>query len=380
MALVPVSCSDVEIPEAVTAEKVSNLTYTVNGRKVTLNWQNPIAAGLSGIRIIKNNTEITELDKVVDSYVIKRADINTDVAYTVKARYEDGRVSEGQTVSFNIPYQSQAKVGFLIAYNSVDEIEDDDEKAAAEWFQTTYPDGVILTPSGLDELYVDEVSTIWIQTDRVGLSPGWKNLPASLVSDGAVAALQQFVKDGGNLLLTKHATQLAVPIGRIPERFAPGIFGAGEGGSGADNWTMNAVIGSGQAKAYDHRSHPAFAGLETNPDYGHETYGLEGPGWREDHNCMWDLNAYGLRETSPAADNVVEAFEGETAATVLATWGHVADYCCAGIVEFNATADYPGKIIAIGLSSYEWNQNSGVNRYQANTERLTKNCIDYLFK
>lgn len=99
---------------------------------------------------------------------------------------------------------------------------------------------------------------------------------------------------------------------------------------------------------------------------------------REDHNCMWDLNAYGLPALAPEAKNVVNAFEHLNDCTVLATWGHVTDYCCAGIVEFNPTSIYKGRVIAIGLSSYEFKQNSGTNQYQGNIEKLTKNCIDYL--
>ena len=47
-------------------------------------------------------SSITDIDEVVNSYLIKKAPTNVDVAYTVKARYNDGRVSEGQTVRFNI--------------------------------------------------------------------------------------------------------------------------------------------------------------------------------------------------------------------------------------------------------------------------------------
>ena len=168
--------------------------------------------------------------------------------------------------------------------------------------------------------------------------------------------------------------------GRIEERLAPGIFGDGDGGVGTDVWCMNAVIGSGAETRYDHRSHAAFLGMETgDPNgYGHETIPLEGPGLREDHNCMWDLNAYGFA----GSPNVVANWQDATASTVLATWGHVTDYCCAGIVEFHPTATYKGKVLAIGLSAYEFNQNAPAegrqNAYQANTERLTRNCIDYL--
>ena len=374
------SCSDVDIPSAVTPEKVSGLNADVAGRNVTLSWTNPAEA--VGVNLYKTDALGEHLligkDSLFTSYLDKHVAVNQDLVYTVKARYADGRVSEGQSVTKNITYTANTKVGYLIPYSNINDIQDDDEKAAATWFKKTYANGVILTPADLDNLYPDEYSTIWIQIDRVGLAKGWENLPAELVSNKAIAALKQYVRDGGNLLLTKHATQLAVAIGRIRDRFAPGIFSAGEGSVGTDNWTMQTVIGVGQAEPYDHRSHKAFEGLAVNHEYPHETFGLEGPGLREDHNCMWDLNAYGLPQTSPAAGNVVKAFEGETSSTVLATWGHVEDYCCAGVVEFNPTATYAGRIIAIGLSAYEWDENGTANTYQGNIERFTKNCIDYL--
>ncbi len=374
------SCSDVDIPSAVTSDKVSDLNADVAGRNVTLKWINP--TGAIGVNLYKTDALGEHLligkDSLFTSYLDKHVAINQDLIYTVKARYADGRVSDGQSVTKNVAYTANAKVGYLIPYNSVNDIEDDDEKAAATWFQKTYPNGVILTPADLDNLYPDEYSMIWIQIDRIGLAKGWNNLPSEFISNKAIAALKQYVQEGGNLLLTKQATQLSVAIGRISERFAPGIYSAGTGGVGTDNWTMQAVIGAGQSEPYDHRSHKAFEGLTINHDFAHETFGLEGPGMREDHNCMWDLNAYGLPQTSPNAGNVVKAFEGETNSTVLATWGHVEDYCCAGVVEFNPTANYAGRIIAIGLSAYEWEENGTTNTYQNNIERFTKNCIDYL--
>lgn len=75
---------------------------------------------------------------------------------------------------------------------------------------------------------------------------------------------------------------------------------------------------------------------------------------------------------------LVKAFEEENNATVLATWGHVTDYCCAGMVEFASTAEYQGTCIALGLAAYEWNQNSNLNVYQDNIVLMTKNILHYL--
>ena len=66
---------------------------------------------------------------------------------------------------------------------------------------------------------------IWVHIDRVGIGAGWDKLP---LSADAIAALATYYKNGGNLFLSNHATQLVVPFGRT-ERL-PGIFADGEGG------------------------------------------------------------------------------------------------------------------------------------------------------
>lgn len=196
-----------------------------------------------------------------------------------------------------------------------------------------------------------------------------------MISDETIAALTDYYKEGGNLFLSNHATQLAVPLGRLAADRAPGIFGDGEGGSGDDVWTINANIGL----KYDRSTHAVFKGMEISKQYeDHESFPLIGPGQREDHNCMWDLNSYGFPVLYPDAENVVSAFETENNAVVLATWGHVVDWCCAGMIELNPTTQYKGRCIAIGLAAYEWNQNSGVNVYQSNIELMTNNILTYL--
>jgi hypothetical protein len=68
-----------------------------------------------------------------------------------------------------------------------------------------------------------------------------------------------------------------------------------------------------------------------------------------------------------------------TNSSVLGTWNHVVDYCCAGIVDFAPTTTFAGRILAVGLASYEWNV-GGTNQYQDQLETFTANCIAYLKK
>lgn len=373
------ACSDVDIQSTPYSEKVTDLAYTVDGRDVTLTWQLPQAEGLSGVRIDKDGTLAAELEGTVTSWLAKRVAVNTDIFYTVKACYDNGLTSEGQTVKVRIDSEVEAQPGFLLPQADESTL-DDDEKAALDWFRANYPDGVVLTPADMADVNPDDINEIWVQVDRVGMAQGWQNLPSELVADDVIAALTDYVKAGGNLLLTKHATQLVAAIGRVSENRAPNLYSDGAGGEGADIWTAQAIVGYDMTERYDHTGHAIYNGLATVPEsqtgFGGDTYPLEGPGMREDHNCMWDCNQAVL-DISPEP-NVIKGFETATNSTVLATWGHVRDYCCAGIVDFNPDGDYLGRVLCIGLNAYEWNQNDRVNEYQSNIELLTKNSLDYL--
>jgi len=252
-----------------------------------------------------------------------------------------------------------------------------DEKAAVEWFQKTYVNqgkGVVITPATIDLLDIEQNPVCWVMADRIGIEKGWQNLPGGLASNEVINALKSFTADGGNLLLTNHATQLSVAVGRIAEAYAPGIYGNGEGGQNNDVWGSQPIIGNTEGQIYDHSGHDIYWGMPfLSGLYERSIYPFEGAGVKGDHNCMWDLNAFGLAP-SP---NVVKAWEETTNSTVLGTWNHVVDYCCAGIVDFAPTTTFAGRILAVGLAAYEWDI-AGENQYQSQLERFTSNCIGYL--
>lgn len=226
---------------------------------------------------------------------------------------------------------------------------------------------------------------IWVHIDRCGLEPGWDKLPDAFKSQDLIDALKGYVKDGGQLMLTKQATQLLVPLGRVDAKFAPNEYSNGEGGEGFDNWEIMAKIGwynrdADPSQYYDRSGHAIYEGLRLGSRDGHDVFpllGTDGNGgmWREDHNCMWNLN--GL-EYSAAGANTVEKFEKENNAVVLGTWGHVTDYAVAGIVGFYPTIEYRGRIIANGMAAYELNPRNGGNAFTDNIDKLTFNCLRYL--
>ena len=265
----------------------------------------------------------------------------------------------------------EANAAMLLLAQTEEDVTDDDELAAMAWFKENCTNGAVFTLSTLSSASLASYDVVWVALDRLGLPHGAANLP---ITEDAVNVLKDYYKNGGNLYLTNHATQLITVLGRTERH--PGIYENGEGGSGTDSWSVQANIGM----TYDRTDHPIYAGMDVFYDFGHPTFPLIGPGHRENHNCKWDFNAYGLLEQYPDAENNVTAFEAENTAVVLGAWGHVTDFACFGIIEFEPTEEYKGRCIANGLAAYEWNQNSNPNIWQYNIKKLTSNTLDYLSK
>ena len=375
------ACSDVDIPESASNSKGTVTSIVANipegTRQLTLNWTNPVG-DIVGIQIIKDNTDIIELEGAPTSYLIKKAPTNVEVIYTIKARFSDGTVSNGQTIRIFIPYEAKKANGTVAMLVPNDYATGSaDEKDAVEWFKKNYVNagkGTLITPATIDDLDAEKQAACWVMCDRVGIDNGWKNLPGNLAATATIEALKAFANDGGNLFLTNHATQLTVALGRIDENFAPGIFGSGEGGNNNDIWGVHPIIGNVEGQIYDHSGHDIYRGMTYEAGLFAGIYSFEGPGFKGDHNCMWDLNAYGLTPNP----NVVKTWEETTNSTVLGTWNHVVDYCCAGIVDFAPTTTFAARILAVGLAAYEWNLGSDVNSKQDQLEMFTANCLKYV--
>lgn len=292
------------------------------------------------------------------------------------------------------------KVAMLVASTDVDAL-NAQEKAAASYFTKQFSNGELVSVDNASVLTTDNYDAVWVHVDRCGISAGVENLPDGFASEAVTSALKSYLNNGGNIYLSKHATQLTTALGRIPANYAPGIVGTGDGGNGKDVWTIQAIIGAmndannfpdadpgrefDATQVYDHTGHAIYAGLATLPA-GHQyanfvtaTFPMEGTGdgsemWREDHNCMWDLNAY---QYAAEGKNTTEKFEKDFNAVVLGTWGHVQDYCVAGIVEFKPENE-GGTLIANGLAACEWAPRNGGNAYHDNLEKLTTNTLNYL--
>lgn len=362
-----------------TLANVTNLSAAVQGRTVTLNWTLPAGDHITGVCIARSDEAgTTVLEGRQTSAELKGQPMDRELTYNVMAIYDKYYYSAGTTVKVTVPFITP-KMAYLMTAATIQELPDDDERAAASWF-VAQENAELIQPSQIADLDADVYPVIWIGIDRIGLPLGWENLPAEITNQETIEALKQYSARGGSLYLSNMATQLTVPLGFVPGNMAPTVYGNGNGGSGDDVWVINPYLGwdfqNGSDQGfYDRTGHAVYQDLtlEDPNGYGYKNLPLIGPGQREDHNCMWDCNIYG-RGGYP---DVIKNFEVTTHSLVLATWGHVRDHCVAGLVEFYANAEH-GRCIANGLAAYEWNQNSGANPYQHNVEQLTLNILNYL--
>lgn len=377
--LMLIGCDHVNIPDPANKDLagVQNLRYSVQGRDLTLSWDLPNvgAIEMAGIEIVKNNSEVTVIDSVCSSYLIKRAPVNTELTYAVRIKYADGRVSPNAALVFTIPYEEKARPAMLLLASEIRDLETEEEQGAARWFKENYVDkgeGNFITPEDVAAgINMGEVAMIWIHVDRLDIAQGVDYLPEELTSNAVKTSMRNYIMNGGNVYLSKHATQLITAYGRINAKYAPNIFNSADGAQGGDVWSINANLLGG---AMDKRGHAVFKDMQRNTDEN-TTFPLIGAVYRYDHNCMWDMNQ--LEFTKTGANNF-EKFQKQTNSEILATWSHVVDDAVAGLIVFKADDDnFLGTVICNGLAAYNMG-NEDNEEYADNNRKLTQNIIEYL--
>ncbi len=268
---------------------VSNLSAQVSGRTVTLTWTLPASDEITGVRIIRDgdNDAATVVNGKVTSFELKGQPMDKEMTYTVEAIYDTYYMSAGTSVKVTVPYITP-KMAYLMTAESIAQLPDDDERAAATWF-AAQENAELIQPSQIADLDADIYPVIWIEIDRVGLPLGWENLPVEITNDATIAALRQYTANGGSFYLANMATQLTVPLGFVPDNMAPTVYGNGDGGSGDDVWVINPYLGwdfrNGSDQGfYDRTAHAIFKDLvlEDPNGYGYDNLPLIGPGQRNE--------------------------------------------------------------------------------------------------
>ena len=201
--------------------------------------------------------------------------------------------SEGKA----LPIYGSTKIGgkipaFLSEYATPEELianGDDDEASAWLWFHENYPKG--------EYIYFGDINTVediadyrmlfWLRDLETGNADDIWNF--SDVARNAAPCVEQYVKNGGNLLLWQHAVPYIGTINRVATSTLRGVsnaFGCGVGGPNPDVWKMGVCLNTGKFSK-DFSTHPIYANIPTEKlnDNCFKAIAFKGAGWTEDHNC-----------------------------------------------------------------------------------------------
>lgn len=211
-------------------------------------------------------------------------------------------------------------------------------------------------------------------------------LPASAIN--AASVVEQFVKGGGNLLLTGLTGSYVAEIGRIAPMFGPTNYDTGgeESIDNPDTWGVSFINGIFNDDDYPatNETYFLYAGLDrTSYTFEGVTYdgiGLSTGGTKKNRGHIWDFNRFFPDLPSGADDPNAKKteFEMQTNSVVRSSfeWDPAANGIELGaIVEFPATGDYQGDVLVIGLGAYEWDLLDGRPR-PSTVDGMTKNAID----
>ena len=327
------------------------------------------------------------------SYTINDVETGETWEVTLVAKNEKG-TSLSTKSSLRI---GKTAIGFLSVYATPEELianGDDDEASAWLWLHETYPTAQYLYFGDIKS--ADDVEPFrvlfWLRDlEGVGEDQVW-SIPE--VVKTATPIIKDWYKDGGSMLLWSHATTYIGHLGRLNLDDMKGndhAIGTGFGGINNDVWKMAVQLNPGSRFSKDHSTHPIYKGLEVESTDRTKLIAFKGPGWTEDHNCLF----FNLPSLITGIGNQEEACYTQLTQTYgifpLGTWDSQIDW----VSQMNVweaqqgNTDYQGTVLCIGNGGCEFSMKNADgtpdksahpknNIYQDNVLTLAKNSLEYL--
>ena len=333
------------------------------------------------------------LEGSATSYIINNVETGDTWDVTLTAKNDKG-TSLATRSSLRI---GKTAIGFLSVYSTPEELVekgDDDEASAWLWLHEEYPTAQFVPFSSVKSVDdVDPYRVLFWLRDLEGVSEAdvW-NMPDNVLA--ATPIIRDWYKAGGSLLLWSHATVYAGYLGRVSLDDMKGndhAFGFGFGGVNNDVWKMAVELYPDHKFKKDHSTHPIYKGMEVETTADTKLIAFKGPGWTEDHNCLY----FNLPSLWTGIGNGEEACYTQTTQTYgvypLGTW----DSQIWWVSQLNVweaqqgNTDFKGTLLCIGNGGCEFSMKNpdGTpdksarpknNIYQDNVLRLAKNSLEYL--
>ncbi len=380
------------------ATSISGVTMSqidkAGGYDALVEWDK--AADASSIKFLATNGKQTineTLPGSATSYVISDVKTGDTWDVTLTAVNEKGTALSTRS-SLRI---GKTAIGFLSVYATPEELVangDDDEASAWLWLHETYPTaqylyfGDVRSAADVEPFRV----LFWIRdVEGVGEDVVW-GIPE--VVQAATPVIKEWYKNGGSLLLWSHATTYVGHLGRLnldDMKANDHVIGTGAGGINNDVWKMAVQLNPGSRFSKDHSSHPIYKGLEVESTDRTKLIAFKGPGWTEDHNCLF----FNLPSLITGIGNQEEACYTQITQTYgiypLGTWDSQIDW----VSQMNVweaqqgNTEFQGTILCIGNGGCEFSMKNADgtpdksahpknNIYQDNVLTLAKNSLEYL--
>ncbi len=271
--------------------KMEQVDISDDQHNLLISWAKSADATSYILKVVKNSTDVVVNTTVSDnSYLLEGVQMKDRFEATVIAQNNDGRA---------LPVEASAKIGgkipgFLSEYATPEELianGDDDEASAWLWFHENYPKGEYIYFGNINtvEDIADYRMLFWLRDIETEKTDDVWNF--SDIARNAAPCIEQYVKNGGNLLLWSHAVPYIGTINRLSTsllRSVDNTFGCGKGGYNPDVWKMGVCLNTGSFSK-DFSSHPIYAGIPTEKlnDNCFAAIAMKGKGWTEDHNCLF---------------------------------------------------------------------------------------------
>lgn len=380
------------------ASKVTGLSMAQieksGGYDARIVWDKNESAGSIILSATNGADEISEtLPGDAVEYTIENVAYGDEWTVTLIADNSEGK-SLPVSASLKI---GKTAIGFLSVYASPEELVadgDDDEASAWLWLHEEYPTarfvyfGDIESSADLEPFRV----LFWLRDLEDVDEAAVFAMPD--VVEAATSVVKQWYAAGGNLLLWSHATVYAGTLGRIDMDMLKNndhAIGAGIGSFNADTWSMAVSLNPGGKFTKDHSMHPIYKGLEVTSNERCKLIAFKGPGWTEDHNCLFfniPSVLTGLGNQDEACYNALTQVYG---IYPLGTWDSQIDF----VSQLNVweaqqgNTEFMGTILCIGNGGCEFSMKNADgtpdksahpqnNAYQDNVLTLAKNSLEYL--
>ncbi|SFU56309.1 protein of unknown function [Pustulibacterium marinum] len=339
------------------------LSFSIDGQEAVINYNSHMIT-----LTVDEGTDLTGLtpEITLSEGVSITPNTGTTLDFTLPVTYtvSSGNTSEEYTAVVTTPVEGPV-IAFLGTATNAGALTNPDEIAAKDWLFEQYNEAQYLSFSDIASgVSLEAVDVIWWHYDSAA------NLPSEALNNTVTSSLQNYLTNGGNILLSTFASQYVEALNIVPSGYGPNnVFGdfPPAGFVDSNDWGISFV---------GNETHPVFSGLQTYAN-GKANF-LEGGTFRLNHTAWWFLpdwggygDGQGWRDQTGGTNLASEAWDDNLDGRVL-------------IAEFPAEAtDINAMIISFG--AYDWYNEadssgnpSQSNAYLDNIKILTANSLNYL--